>query len=184
MPKLAMTTALLLLLLGASFSAGAQPPELDHEVRLTALGGARLKAPAWKPVEVTDEAAVQVLEQAPDPSQKKPFYVLMVAIEQGPAVGAEVPWDKILANIIQAATQKGRSLSLELETEAWKGAEGFEARYMSGSFRGTGDQQVGLELLALVKDGRLLTVSLVSDEVTDDTRAILEAVAATAALGG
>ena len=180
MLKLAVPSSLLLLLLAAT--AAAQPiPELSQAVRVTAQGGATLKAPAWK--SVRSDEAVAVLEQAPDPTQKRPFYVLMVAIEEGPSAGVAVPWDKIKENVVTAATRTGRSLSLELG-DVWAGAPGFEGRYMSGSFRGSDEQQVGLELLALVKDGKLLTVSLVSQEVTADTRALLQAVAATAALGG
>ncbi|TNF30806.1 MAG: hypothetical protein EP329_13340 [Deltaproteobacteria bacterium] len=183
MPKLALTTALLLLLTAAAY-AQPGPPQLDKEYGVSALGGAKIKAPAWNAVR-TDEA-VLVLEQAPDPAQKRPFYVLMLAIEEGPPAGAEVPWDKIKDNIIKAATDEGRSLSLTLG-DPWKGAAGFDGLYMSGSFKGSDEQQqqVGLELIALVKDGKLLTVSLVSDAVVPDTTTkILEAIAATAALGG
>ena len=171
---------LLSLLVAAGASAQPAPPALEQEVRLATLGGLVVKAPAWK-VSRRDDA-VAVLEQAPDPAHKRPFHVLMVALEAGPAPGP-IPWEKIRDNVVTAATKSGRSLSLELG-DAWPGAPGFEARYLSGSFRGAGDERVALELLALVKDGRLVTVSLVSEAQTPDTRSLLDAVAATVALGG
>jgi len=174
-----LAVATTLLFTAAALAQPAAPP-LDQEVRLTALGGVVVKAPAWKLAR--NDAAVAVLEQAPDPAQKKPFHVLMLAVEAGPGA-TPVPWDKIKDNIVTAATKSGRSLSLELG-EPWTGAPGFEARYLSGSFRGAAGERVALELLVLVKGDHLVTVSLVSEALAPETRALLDAVAATVALGG
>lgn len=167
-------------LLTLATAAWAAPPPLSLELTLTAHGGVSAKAPAWKVVR--DDAAVAVLEQLPDPAQREAFHVLMLAVEDGIPEDDVVPWETIRDNIVDAASEDARALTLELG-DAFGGAAGFEGRVMSGTFRGAAEQQVGLEVVALVRAGRLVTVSLVSDAVSSETRELVEAVAATVAAG-
>jgi len=165
------------LVLAAPPGASAAPA-LDRSLSLAAHGGVTVQVPAWEVLREADAAAV--LEQAPDPAQRRPFYVLLVAVEEGPGDEA-VPWEAIRDNIVEAAGRKGRSLELAIEAP-FDRARGFAGRIMRGTFRGEGERRVAVQLATLVRDGRMVTVSVVSESPTDAARAILEAVAATVAL--
>ena len=165
-----------------SWSAHAQPaaPALDQDLKLTALGGAALKVPALK--EVRKDEAVSVLEQLPDPAQQKPFYVVMAAIEEGPNDAAAVAWDKVRDNIVEAASKSGRKLELKVG-DAFAGAAGFTARWLAGEFVGANGKKVALSLVALVKDKRLVTIGIISEEATPAAKTLAEEIAKTARLG-
>lgn len=174
--------ASLALALAFTLAARAQPvpPALDQELKLTALGGAALKVPAWK--EVRKDEAVTVLEQLPDPAQQKPFYVLMAAIEEGPADAAAVAWDKVRDNIVEAASKNGRKLELKVG-DAFTGTAGFTARWLAGEFVGANGKKVALALVALVREKRLVTIGVISEEATPAAKTLAEDIAKSARLG-
>lgn len=148
---------------------------------LEALGGATIDVPTWK--EVRRDAAVAVFEQLPEPAADKPYLVLMCALEEGPPAGAAVAWDEVRDNIVKAASKNGRTLALEVK-EPFTGAAGFEGRRLVGEFTSTSpDKKVAIELVALVKEGKLLTVGLVAEALGAKTGELVAAVAGSARLG-
>lgn len=159
----------------------AQPAaDESQELELEALGGVTLQVPSWR--EVRRDAAVAVLEQLPEPGADKPYYVLMCAFEEGPPKDAPIAWDKVRDNIVQAASKNGRTLKLELK-EPYTGASGFEARRLVGEFiSASPNRTVAIELLALVKDAKLLTVGLVAEELTPEASKLVAEVAKSAKL--
>lgn len=184
MMKTAPTRAWLLLLallslvvLAGAPPAAAQPTE--GEAKLTALGGATLTVPTWK--EVRKDAAVLVLEQLPDPAAQRPYQVLMCALEEGPTAKV-VPWDKVRQNIVEAASKSGRALELAPK-EAFAGAAGFEGQRFQGTFKSGNGKQVALEIVALVKDGKLLTVGVIAESLSPAATELIDKVAKSARLG-
>ncbi len=176
MRKLALITVALCLI---PLAALAQPgPDVDQHARLTALGGVTFDRPDWKAVR--EDPAVAVFEQAADPAAKQAFHVLLVAVEEGPPDAPD--WNKIRDNIVEAASENERKLTLEVG-DAYL-VEGFEARLMTGTFESAAGQSVTLELVGLVGAGKLVTVSLISDEATEVSAGVLSAVARTVKLGG
>lgn len=163
-----------------SAPAGAQPaPTVD--LRLTAHGGALVQVPAWK--EIRKDGAIAVLEQLPEPAAQKPFYVLMCALEEGPQKGAPIPWDKVRDNIVQAASKNGRKLALEVG-EPFTGAATFEGRRLVGSLESaTPGKKVAIELIALVRDGKLMTIGLIAETMGPAENDLVVGVAKTARLG-
>lgn len=187
----------ILTLLAIALAAHAQPAAEPVEVRLDALGGAALKVPAaWKEVRKDDKLIVR--EQSPDPATKAPFYVLLASIEEGPPVGAPdsaapgVPWLKVRDNIVEAAQKGGRKVRLDVG-DAFKGPAGFEGRRLQGELEGapaagapagTPPRKVAIALVALVKDGKLLTIGLVSEPGSADAaRDLVGTLAQSARLG-
>lgn len=180
------------LLFAAATPAAGQPappppapatpsPSGSTALHLTAHGGATLQVPSWK--EIRKDGAIAVLEQLPEPAAQKPYYVLMCAMEEGPPAGAPVPWDKVRDNIVQAASKNGRKLTLEVG-EPFAGAAAFEGRRLIGALEsGTPGKKVALELIALVKEGKLLTVGLIAENVGPSEAELLAGVAKTARLG-
>ena len=175
-----LSLALAFTLAARAQPAPPAPPAIGQELRLTALGGAALKVPAWK--EVRKDEAVSVLEQLPDPAQQKPFYVLMAAIEEGPADAAAIVWDKVRDNIVEAASKNGRKLELKVG-DAFEGAAGFTARWLAGEFVGANGKKVALALVALVREKRLVTIGVISEEATPAAKTLAQDIAKTARLG-
>jgi len=179
--RLALVALLALTAPGALLAAtaaraqpAAEPASVD--VSLSALGGAALKVPAtWK--EIKTEAALVVREQAPDPAAQAPFFVLLCTIEEGPPIGAAdgpapgVPWLKVRDNVFEAASRGGRKLTLAVG-DPFKDVAGFEGRRLQGELEtpppagapaGTTGKKLVVELIALVKNQRLLTIGLLAD---------------------
>lgn len=189
MRALAPVIALLCALWLSTSTAHAQ----EAELKLSAQGGATLQVPAsWK--ETRAEPGLIVREQAAEPAAQKPFLVALVAIEEGPPVAAAgVPWTKVRDNIQQAASKNGRIVTLTLDEGAITDVPGFEARRMHGELTspppagapaGTAPRKVNIELVALVKDKKLVTVGVVSEVPAADTaRAAALTIAKTARLG-
>jgi len=171
-----------LAILCATFGVAlAQPSAPTQALRFEALGGATLQVPSWK--EIRREGAVAVYEQLPESGAQRPYYVLMCALEEGPPKGAPVAWDKVRENIMQAASKNGRTLTLEVK-EPYTGAAGFESRRLIGEFKSaTPEKKVAIELIALVKDGKLLTIGLVAEALGPATAELTQAVARSARLG-
>lgn len=172
----ALMAGLALVALGAG-AAVAQDgaPALTKSLTLKAAGGATVSAPEWSVTKSTDAAIV--LEQAPEPARAIPFHVLMFSVEKGPQPGDPIDWDTIRDNIKKSAEKAGRTLELGLG-DKFKEVAGFEARIMTGRYRDQ-DQSIGFELISLVKEGRMVTVALVSQTPNDKTRAMLVQVAKT-----
>jgi len=176
------------LLLTSAAPAGAQPTPppapttpATTELRLTAHGGVTVQVPGWK--EIRKDGAIAVLEQLPEPAADKPYYVLMCAVEEGPPAGAPIPWEKVRDNVVQAASKNGRKLTLEVG-EPFTAAAAFEGRRLLGALEsGTPGKKVALELIALVKDGKLLTVGLIAETLGPTENELLVGVAKTARLG-
>ncbi|MCC6621814.1 MAG: hypothetical protein IT385_11200 [Deltaproteobacteria bacterium] len=160
----------------AALAQPAPTPAATVDVALQALGGATVKVPAtWK--EIKTEAALAVREQAPDPAAQAPFFVLLCAIEEGPPVGAAdgpapgVPWLKVRDNIVEAASRGDRKLTLAVG-DPFKDAVGFEGRRLRGELEtsppagapaGGAPKKLVIELVALVKNERLLTIGLLAE---------------------
>ena len=177
-PRAVVMVTLLILTFGVAFAQPSAPTQL---LRFDALGGASLEVPSWK--EIRHEGAVAVYEQLPEPTAQKPYYVLMCALEEGPPKGQPVAWDKVRDNIMQAASKNGRTLTLEVK-DAYIGAAGFESRRLVGEFKSaTPEKKVAIELIALVKDGKLLTIGLVAEALGPATSELLQGIARSAQLG-
>lgn len=68
--------------------------------------------------------------------------------------------------------------------DAYTGAAGFEARRLTGEFKSsTPEKKVAIELLALVKDGKLLTIGIVSETLGPVTSELVQNVAKSARFG-
>lgn len=145
-------------------------------IELKAHGGATLTAPAY--AELRKDDAVVVLEQLPDPAQKKTFRVLVLSVEPAPFEGAATPWDKVKDNIVTATQRSGRVLTLDTGAALVPEVAGFAGRHFKGTLAATnGGRVVAIELIALVKDKRLVTVGLIAEQVQDADRAVLDEVA-------
>ncbi|HRE90126.1 MAG TPA: hypothetical protein PK095_13415, partial [Myxococcota bacterium] len=170
-----MTLARLLvpIVVTALFAAPTFAQETPKKtIELRAHGGATLTAPAY--TELRKDDAVVVLEQLPDPAQKKTFRVLVLSVEPAPFEGAAAPWDKVKDNIVSATQKSGRVLTLDAGAPFTPELAGFAGRRFKGSLAATnGGRAVAIELVALVKDKRLVTVGLIAEQVGDPDRAIL-----------
>ncbi len=174
---------LVLCLLVFTSAAFAQPAPTQpiQALRFEVLGGASLDVPNWK--QVRREGGIAVYEQLPDATTQKPFYVLMCSLEEGPPTGAPIAWDKVRDNIVQAASKNGRNLTLDLK-DPYTGVAGFEARRLTGEFKSsTPEKKVAIELLALVKDGKLLTIGIVAETLGPATSELVQNVAKSVRFG-
>lgn len=145
-------------------------------IELKAHGGATLTAPAY--TELRKDDAVVVLEQLPDPAQKKTFRVLVLSVEPALFEASATPWDKVKDNIVTATQKSGRVLTLDDGAPFTHELPGFAGRRYKGSLAATnGGRVVGIELVTLVKDKRLVTVGLIAEQVQDGDRAVLDEVA-------
>jgi hypothetical protein len=177
-----LTLSMALPLVVLSGLALAQPtPETSKKLTLTTHGGAVMTAPSYR--EVRKDAGVVVLEQLPDPAQQKTFQVLVCAIEEGPVGPVEgIPWDKVRDNVVSSAGKSGRTLTLTVG-EAFGEAEGFAGRRLVGELAAPNGRKVALELVALVKDEKLVTIGLLAEQIGASERAVLDGVAKTVRLG-
>lgn len=165
-----------------AFSGLAAPALAASQViTLTSLGGVRFDIPELRQVQM--QPGVFILEQLPDASQKKPFFVLVGSIEEAPAGRLDdAAWEAVRANIQRTASSEGRLMKLELGGEA-EGPIGFQTRVMRGSYDSERGQEMALELVVLVKDERLITISLLSPTMTQELRSQLYAVGRSVRLG-
>ncbi|MCB9729631.1 MAG: hypothetical protein H6744_05000 [Deltaproteobacteria bacterium] len=174
--KLPMSRLTALLVLLAPLAALAEVPPLDKPLKLQALGGITLNAPSWEATR--SDAAVAVLERAPDPQKAVPFALLVVAIEEGPASVENLAWDRIRDNIISASKETGSQLALDLGAD-WSRAAGFKGRRLTGTLTAN-DREVGVEMIALVAEGVMVTVTAVGPKGSADIQPLADQVAATA----
>jgi starch synthase len=163
-----------LLLLLAPLTVQAAVPALDKAVRLQALGGVSVSGPSWEATR--SDASVVVLERAPDPQKAVPFALLVVAIEEGPATVESVAWERIRDNIVSASKESGSQLTLQLGAE-WGKAAGFKGRRLSGTLTAN-DREVTVEMVALVAQGVMVTVTAVAPKGDADAGDLVDQVAA------
>ncbi|MEZ4268024.1 MAG: hypothetical protein R3F39_16790 [Myxococcota bacterium] len=166
--------AALLLITLMPLGALAAVPALDKSVKLEALGGVAVSTPSWE--STRSDSAVVVLERAPDPQKAIPFALLVVAIEEGPASAENIAWERIRDNIISASKETGSQLSLALGAD-WSNAAGFKGRRLSGTLTAN-DREVGVEMVALVAQGVMVTVTAVGPKGDADAAGLVEQVAA------
>ncbi len=171
-------TRLTALLLPTLLSVGALAavPALDKTVKLDALGGVTVTAPSWETTR--GDSAVVVLERAPDPQKAIPFALLVVAIEEGPASVETIAWERIRDNIVSASKETGSQLSLALGAD-WSNAAGFKGRRLTGTLTAN-DREVGVEMVALVAQGVMVTITAVGPKGEADSAGLAEQVAASA----
>lgn len=159
----------------------AQPAEPTKKVALTAHGGATLTTPDYR--EVRKDAAVVVLEQLPGPAPQKTFRVLVCAIEDGPKGPVDtIPWDKVKDNVVSSAGKSGRTLTLSVG-EPFADASGFVGRRLVGELAAPNGKKVAIELVALVKDEKLVTIGLLAEVIGAAERTVLDGIAKTVKLG-
>ena len=173
--RMVALTTLMMVVVGGSALA-----QETRTVELKAHGGVSLTAPAYQ--ELRRDDAVVVLEQLADPVQKKTFRVLVLSIEAAPARIEDDTWGKVRDNIVAAAQKSGRTLTLDAGA-AYTDAAGFLGRrFVGGLSANSGGRAVSVELIALVKDGRLVTIGVIAERVDDPDRAVLDEVARSARL--
>jgi hypothetical protein len=159
----------------------SQPAAPTKKVALTALGGASLTTPDYR--EVRKDAAVVVLEQLPEPAQQKTFRVLVLAIEEGPTGPADaIPWDKVKDNVVSSAGKSGRTLTLAVG-EPFADSSGFAGRRLVGELAAPNGKKVAIELVALVKDEKLVTIGMLAEAIGAAERTVLDGIAKTVKLG-
>jgi hypothetical protein len=172
-----MSRALVALAFCVLPAIGRAEPAPAQELTLDAHGGASMQVPAWR--SVRKDAAVAVLEQSADlsdPAAPKPFYVLVLSLEEGPTAAAD--WDKIREQMVASASRNGRALTLTLGAPVTD-IPGFEARRLAGEFTGSNGRKVAMDILALAGGKRLVTVGLIAEVITDVERTLLGDIAKT-----
>lgn len=167
--------ALAVLILAASATAATAQTDETAELTLSGQGGVTFLAPQWK--RARSEEAVAVLERAADVEARTPFAMLLMAVEQGPARTDEVDWARIRDNVVAAAKETGSTLELELGTD-YVGAEGFSGKRLRGTLK-AGERRVAVEMVALVAQDLLVTVSGVGPADGAEVGPLVERVAAT-----
>lgn len=158
-PIALLTTLLVTLVCAPALAA----PELSKEVKLKGEREAVVMAPNWRPT--SEEAAITVLERAPDKAKKVSFGLLMLAIEEGPESAEGVDWSAVRDNIVAAAKAAGSPVTLEVK-EAFTRASGLQGRRLAGTTK-VNERTVSIEMIALIAPKVLVTISSVGR--TDDS---------------
>ena len=153
-------------------STQAQKIPLRSKVELTAQGGVQFKAPKWI-VTGPQKPDVAVLRNDKLKGQGAPL-LLMLSVEQGPK--ATPDWNVIRKNIVDAARENKTSLKLSLK-EDFNGVPGASGKRMVGSLIEE-SEILSVQLIALYKEGRLATVTLVSTPAEGDGQDLVGEVAA------
>lgn len=172
-----VTTLLLLSLLLAAPFVRAQSEPLTKTLTLEARGGVTLTAPEWK--QSKDDDAVAVLERAAE--KDRSFAMLVVAVEEGPGKVDSIDWDRIQSNIATAARETGSDLTLELGSD-FGDAAGWKGKRLSGILKAN-EREVAVEMIALVKEGVLVTVSVLGPKDGKEAAPLAGEVAKTAKAG-
>lgn len=165
------------LLLVAPVSTQGAVPDLKNEMKLTARGGVVFNTPNWKASRHDTEVAV--LERPAKADGSEPFYVLMLAIEEGPAAD-KVDWEAVKKNITEAANDGDAKLTLALGDD-FGGVEGFAGKRFSGALEAQ-QRKLAIEILCLLRDNKLVTVSVLTGKQEAAAGELLEAVAKTTKL--
>lgn len=170
-------------LLGLTVTAQAQtakPIELTEDLALEAEGGVGFRVPAWK--KDRHESAIAVFERATSgDAGDQTFFMLLLAVEPGPPAGTAVEWEQVRQNIVSAGSRDGGGLQLAIRG-AFEGPAGFEAQRMSGSLTAR-EQTIAVDLVALVSEGKLVTVTVLSMKSDVVSTALTAAVAQSVSLG-
>jgi hypothetical protein len=163
-----------LLSLGAASPASAQKTPLRSTVELTAHGGVKFKTPRWVVAGPNrPEVAVLRNEKVKGPDA---FLLMMLSVERAPSKAPD--WDAVRQNIIKAARANKASLNLTLQDEFTELA-GVQGKRMRGSLL-DGEATLAVEIIALYKDGRMATVTLISVASSQGGQDVVSSVAATA----
>ncbi len=153
--------------------AAAAPFPLKTPVTLPAAGGATIQTPAWKPSRPAT-ADTAVFEHVGAPGE--PVFVLVATIEEGP--GAPVDWAAVRDNMAAEAAKADATLTLEV-AGPFRGALGWSGQRMKGTLK-SGGATLQVAVVSLVRQGRLLTISVLSSKDSPLAAPLAERVAATA----
>ncbi len=176
MPARLATLSCLALLLPAvapPARAAEAPFPLKTPLTLSAAGGATIQTPAWKPSRPAT-ADTAIFEHVGPPSE--PVYVLVATIEEGP--GSPVDWAAVRDNMVAEAAKGDAKLKLELDGP-FRGALGWSGQRMKGTLVSDG-ATLQVTVVSLVRQGRLLTISVLSSKESPLAKPLAERVAATA----
>ena len=160
------------LLLSFATPVLAQKISLKSKVELTAHGGVQFKTPKWI-VTGPEKPDVAVLRNDKIKGQGAPL-LLMLSVEKGPRDSPD--WNTIRQNIEQAARENKASIKLNLK-EDFTALPGVLGKRMVGSLIEKKDV-LSVELIALYKDGRLATVTLVRTPTEDVSQDLTGEIAA------
>lgn len=149
----AAVTALALL----PFAALADSMAPSKPFELTAHG-VTFQIPEWKAARPV-KPEVGVFEYDARAKGGDDFFLLMLTVEAGPPA-EKADWKAIAKNIIEEAKKGGAELTLEPKGD-FADASGFKGQRMLGTMKRS-DQTMAVELIALLKGGKLVTISVVS----------------------
>lgn len=162
-----------------STQAAAQKFPLKNDLKLEA--GATFKVPEWKESRAATPN-VAVLEHDATKAGDG-FYVLMLTVEDGPKGAGKVDWTKVRDNMVKAAKESKAKLKLKLAGD-WTKAAGFVGQRMSGSLVTKAEKKpLTVELVGLIKDGKLITICVLTGKKLADAVELIESVAETTKLG-
>jgi hypothetical protein len=168
-----LVLAFLLFLVAAS-PALAQRTPLRSTVELTAHGGVKFKTPRWVVAGPNrPEVAILRNEKVKGPDA---FLLMMLSVEKAPA--KVLDWATVRQNIIKAARAKKASLNLTLQ-EDFTELQGVQGKRMRGSLL-DGEATLAVEIIALHKNGKMATVTLISVASSQGAQNVVSSVAATA----
>jgi hypothetical protein len=167
--RLLIIACMLVAFVGHSWADNTYP--LRKNVKLEALGGAAFKVPDWT-ISGPQKENLVVLKTN---KVKGPegFFILMVTIEKGPK--GPVDWKKVANNTKAAAKKRGARLTLKVGAN-WTGLAGATGKEMSGTLKSKGQLMV-VNLLSLVKSGRLVTVAVLCSKQSKVAKRLVESVA-------
>lgn len=170
---LVLPALLLLAPLPQSARAAEAPFPLKTPLTLSAAGGATIQTPAWKPSRPTS-ADTAILEHVGAPAE--PVFVLVATIEEGP--GSPVDWAAVRDNMAAEAAKGEAKLVLEL-SGPFHGALGWSGQRMTGTLQ-SGSETLQVAVVSLVRQGRLLTISVLSSKASPLAAKLAQRVATTA----
>ena len=144
---------------------------LKKTLRLDAHGGCQFKVPNWTiSGPKKDHLAVLKTNKVKGPEG---FYILMLTVEKAPT--GKVVWEEVRKNVVAAATKGGASLLLTLGAD-WTETKGFTGKRMLGVLTAKGRKMI-VQVISMVSEGRLVTVSLVSKQETSPANRLIGAIA-------
>ncbi len=159
-------------LVGPAF---AQKIPLRNTIELTAFGGVQFKVPKWS-VTGPKKPEVAVLRNDKLKREGTPL-LLMLSVETGPSTVPD--WNIIRQNIVKAARDNGASLKLALKEE-YTGVKDVSGKRMVGSLLEK-EEILSVEIIALYKEGRLATITLIRTPAEQQAHDLVGDVAASTA---
>ena len=147
---------------------------LKKELRLEAHGGCTFKVPNWT-VSGPKKDNLAVLKTSKVKGDAG-YFILMLTIEKVPP--GSVKWESVRKNVQEAAKKGGAELLLTLG-DPWSKTPGFKGRRMLGTLKTKGKKMV-VQLISMVQQGRLVTVTLLTAKDTPAANKLIESIAAAA----